>query len=51
MTLGKDQKRTKTKNEAGKRPVWNETFTFNGSDNVLKVKVMDEDTVTDDVVG
>ena len=51
LSLGKEQKKTKTKNEAGKRPVWNETFNFNGADNILKVKVMDEDTVTDDTVG
>ena len=51
LTLGKQQKKTKVKNEAGKRPVWNENFTFSGNDNILKVKVMDEDTVTDDTVG
>jgi Ca2+-dependent lipid-binding protein len=51
LTLGKQQFRTKVKNEAGKRPVWNETFNFNGGDNILKVKVMDQDTITDDVVG
>ena len=31
--------------------MWNETFTFYGQDNNLSVTVMDEDVVTDDVVG
>ena len=51
MSLGSQKYRSKTKNEAGKRPVWNETFNFSGHDNILKVVVMDEDTVTDDLVG
>ena len=49
--MGTQQFRSKTKNEAGKRPVWNETFNFGAVDNILKVRIMDQDTVTDDVVG
>ena len=45
--------RTKTKNGAGKTPVWNETFTVDvkyiGDD--LTMQVYDEDPGADDIVG
>jgi hypothetical protein len=37
--------------EGGKKPVWNQTFNFGGMDNKLLIKVMDEDTFTDDLIG
>ena len=51
LALGNEKHKTNTKNEAGKRPIWNETFTFNSSDNNLSVRVMDQDTLSDDVIG
>jgi Ca2+-dependent lipid-binding protein len=51
LQLGSQRQRTKTKSEAGKKPVWNETFRFNVQNNDLKVTVMDEDTMKDDLVG
>jgi Ca2+-dependent lipid-binding protein len=51
LRLGAQVQRTNTKNEAGKKPVWNQSFRFSNPDNDLKVIVMDEDSVTDDLVG
>lgn len=40
------------KQEAGRKPTWHEKFTIvSEGDNILNVKVMDEDEVTDDEVG
>ena len=51
LKLGSQSQRTKTKNEAGKKPVWNEILRFSNTDNQLKAIVMDEDNVADDTVG
>jgi hypothetical protein len=49
--LGSQTQRTKTKDEAGKKPVWNEKFRFTNPDNNLRVVILDEDNVADDEIG
>ena len=46
-------KKSKTHQEAGKYPTWNDSFTFlRNSENFLSIEVWDEDTVSaDDLVG
>lgn len=51
IQLGAQRYRSRTKKEAGKKPVWNESFQFTAMDNNLKITVMDEDVVSDDLVG
>lgn len=51
LRLGAQTQRTNTKSEAGKKPVWNQSFRFSNADNNLRVIIMDEDNVSDDVVG
>lgn len=53
ITYGQQQFKTIVKDEAGKNPVWNETFQIDvryiGDE--LKIEVIDEDVLTDDKVG
>ena len=50
--LGKQFQKTSIHKEGGRKPFWKDKITMNiEEDNTLKVKVMDEDEVTDDVVG
>lgn len=51
LTLGRQEYRSKTIKEGGKKPVWNQTFNFGGMENKLIIKVMDQDTFSDDLVG
>ena len=53
VSLGGELKKTKTHQEAGKYPTWNDSFTFQrNSENFLNIEVWDEDTVSaDDLVG
>ena len=51
LKIGNEKHRTRTKDEAGKKPVWNETFTIKSLENEMLVRVQDEDTFSDDLVG
>ena len=49
---GTEKRKTRTHQEGGKRPVWNDTFTFsNPKSQQIKFAVWDEDNVSDDLVG
>ncbi len=49
---GSDKRKTRTHQEGGKRPQWNDSFTFvNPKSQQVKFAVWDEDNVTDDLVG
>jgi Ca2+-dependent lipid-binding protein len=45
--------KTKTKNEAGKNPVWNESFDIpiQSMGDFLEITIFDEDNLTNDFVG
>ena len=46
--LGQQKQKTSTKMDQ-RKPTWDESYVFNPEgDNILMVKVMDEDEVTDD---
>lgn len=49
--IGGQKFQTKPHSGAGKKPKWNETFTFNGNANELKVQVYDDDIGKDDYYG
>ena len=49
--IGGQKFQTKPHNGAGKKPKWNEAFTFNGNANELKVQVYDDDIGKDDFYG
>ena len=50
--LGKQFQKTSIIKEGGRKPEWKDKITMKfEQDNTLNVKVMDEDEVTDDVVG
>ena len=50
--LGKQFKKTSVIQEGGRKPHWKDKITLNiEEDNTLSIKVMDEDEITDDVVG
>ena len=51
ILLGNDKKKTRTHKEGGKKPKWDEVFTFNPTNMHMTVTVYDEDTFTDDTVG
>lgn len=50
---GSQKFETKVKDGAGKKPVWNETFTFliDGQTKGLQVDVYDDDPSADDLIG
>ena len=45
--------KTKTKNEAGKNPVWNESFyiPIQSMGDVLEISIFDEDNLSNDIIG
>ena len=49
--MGSDKQRSKTHNEGGKKPRWNDQFMFRVKASSMLVTVYDEDTFSDDVVG
>ena len=52
VTCGSQTFRTRTAKDAGRNPVWNETFRFNIlNENEVVLLVKDEDVVRDDVIG
>lgn len=53
ISLGAELKKSKTHQEAGKYPTWNDVFTFQRNmENCLNIEVWDEDTISsDDLVG
>jgi|LakMenEpi03Aug12_release.lakeMendotaPanAssembly.Ray.scaffolds.fasta_scaffold2896818_2 hypothetical protein len=52
VELGSEKRKTRTHQEGGKKPTWNDLFTFNNPKaNMIKFTVMDEDMMTDDLVG
>lgn len=51
LTLGKERYRSRTARGAGKKPVWFHTFKFDTLETILKVTMMDEDTIVDDLIG
>ena len=52
VTCGSQTFRTRTAKDAGRNPVWNETFRFNVlNENEVVLLVKDEDVVRDDVIG
>ena len=52
VQCGSQKRKTRTHQQGGKRPLWNDSFTFaNPKSQSLKFAVWDEDTVTDDLVG
>ncbi len=52
VTCGSQTFRTRTAKDAGRNPVWNETFRFSVvNENEVVLLVKDEDVVRDDVIG
>ena len=53
LTVGSNRQRTRTCQEGGRTPQWNQTFTFavNPQDCFMKVEAWDEDPVNDDFIG
>jgi Ca2+-dependent lipid-binding protein len=52
VQCGSEKRKTRTHQEGGKRPQWNDSFSFaNPKSQQLKFVVWDEDNVTDDLVG
>ena len=53
ISLGASKLRSKTHNNGGKEPVWNQTFSFelNGTESTFLAQVSDEDVGEDDLVG
>ena len=52
VEIGSQKQKTKTHNSGGKQHRWEETFRFKViKETEILIKVMDEDTFTDDLVG
>lgn len=53
MEYGSNKFRTQTKDDAGKNPVWDETFELfiKNVNDEMSIKIMDEDVMVDDTVG
>lgn len=50
--VGNQKQRTRTCQGGGKQPYWTDTFSFNPSDQVLRIQVWDDDTFRrDDFIG
>jgi Ca2+-dependent lipid-binding protein len=49
VTIGQNKQRTRTANDMGKRPVWQDTFTFNiNGDQQMHVSLFDKDDGSSD---
>ena len=51
IEVGGIKKKTKTHKEGGKKPHWDDVFTFQPKETKMTIKVMDKDTLSDDLVG
>ncbi|MFD6187488.1 C2 domain-containing protein [Streptomyces goshikiensis] len=53
VSVGAQRHRTKTVREAGSAVTWNETFTFTAqsAENDLRLQVLDEDLLKNDLIG
>ena len=51
IEIGGSKQKTKVHKEGGKKPKWDEVFTFHPKGNKMVVTVMDKDTFSDDKVG
>lgn len=51
VKIGNEKKRSRTHQEGGKKPKWTDILSFKPTTKIMEISVMDQDTITDDLVG